>query len=422
MDVDKQLAKHFDTLIRGFGSPSPEGVSVNNPGSVLDPATQAKLAQARAADTAAVNASRAQIATPEIAPTAQAKPGFGVRMASALNPNMGTLAKGAAKIGKGGLALAPVMGAISAMASSPQEVNNNIPAGQENSLGGRLWGNVLNFLDKTGAAASFGIAPRIGRVLAGGSFLEPDAKPAALAAPAPAATVATNGAPAEVAPAAVEPTAPAGQDAVTQAILAAINPKLPSGSAATTLVDPRTEQSGGYIEGPNGRVELPSGPVTTFGVRRPRLADNLDASIERNQARADQATRVESAKLGVSLIGAGKRSAEEMVAHGKLQAGAAWLKVHPNDYGGYAAILAGKDPRESVGTIAGATGSTGLVTRDNKVVMLDNNGNAVEKTVYRTPMQADVDKMVKNKADPTHKASFISHFGPDAYKTLIEKR
>lgn len=427
-------AAYFDDLFNktiGKTMPNPA------PASTLDAATQAKLAQARAADSAAVEAARTSAAMNAEAPAAR---GLGVRAAGAigkLNPAITArgVVGGATKFGRAGLAIAPALGLLSAASDSKEDVAKfgDTIGLDNNTFGGRVGANVVNFLRRTGDAATFGVASRVGRVLTGGNFFDEEPAAATPAAAAPAA----QAAPGVVASGTLQdPNAPndlTGNDGVDtrdygisgtveNAIRSALtyNPPPPPG-ARYTRVGP-SEQSGGYIEGPNGRVEMPSGTVQRFSVRRPRLADNIDYAIERKASREDQNTRIEGAKLGVALIGAGKKGAEERIASAKLAVAAEYLRKNPTDFGGYAAILAGKDPKESIGTIAGVTGNTSIVTRNGRAITTDANGNVVEKNVYRSPTQADIDKMTKNKNDPTHKASFLAHFGPDAYKTHIEKK
>lgn len=448
MDLSPQ---YFDDLISRNFNPQGPVTPQAAPASTLDAATQARLAQARAMDTAAVNASRAQVAAPSVAPTAQASGGFGARVASTLNPNMGTLAKGAGRIGKAGLALAPLFGLISAAATSTDDVNKNIPANGEGTFGGRILGNAVNFLGKTGDAASFGVASRIGRVLNGGSFFEP-AAPAAAAAPV--APVAPSAPAVSAAPAAHTGSMDESDDFISQAMHSAgISPQqgqtdnpvmrsikgamdyqpMPGAYGGRPSVVSSQPYGGGYIQrtgGPEGageRVDLPSGTTTT--VRRnpyDAWSNFYNTQQERNASREDQRIRIEGAKTAVGLIGAGKRSADEMIARAKLSAFQQHLATNPNDIDGAIAVLSGKPSKEIVGTVTSPTGATTAIQRGvngkHTGITVNPNGTLVEQPVYSAPPQSHVDEMLKNKTSAAHKSSFIARYGQDAYKTYIEKK
>jgi hypothetical protein len=424
---------YFDNMFRQTFGANP---AVEAPGaSGLDEMTRARLAAARAADSASVRTAAVQAAAPEVAPTVSSNAsramGFGTRAAKAagsmLNPNI--TAAGASRFAKGGLALAPIFGLLSAGTDSKDEVRNFADSIGLNydSFGGRVGANTLNFLRKTGDAATFGAAGRLGRVLAGGSFFDEDpAKAAAPARPTGSGPMGLESGESVVSPAASPQQAAPDeqqQDPVAAALSGAMQFRPPQAPQPTVTARGPVEEYGGSITLPDGsKVDLPSGTSQRFGIRRPRLADNIDYAVERNAARADQNARVESAKLGVSMLMAGKRTAEEHIALGKLTAAKQWLNDHPSDYGGYAAILSGKDPKEVVGTIASPTGSTAAVSRDGKVVTFDVQGNPVEKTIYRAPTETEIAAMRANKTNASYKASFLKHFGPDAYKTHIENR
>lgn len=431
------LTAALDDLVKNYvggQGPSAPGATPNNPGGGLDAATRARLAQARAADAAAVQAARgapvAGAAPPAgAAPAAAATPpkaGFGARAASVLNPSMGGLAKAGGVLGKATLAVAPAMGLISAAADSEENVSNFAGSmGLDyNTFGGRLGANTLNFLRKTGDAATFGIAGRLGRVLAGGSFFEDDA-PAQAASADPAATMQAETV-SDLGPNDIRvPLVDFGKYTVAGAADSQ-SPPVEDGQPADTSVVRRAigrpEAYGGYIEGPNGRIELPSGTVQRFGVRRRTLAENIDAARAKHSARADAELGIKAAEAGARLKSAGKSSAEEEIARAKISAANAYIKANPTDYGGYVAILAGKDPKESQGTIASPTGSTSLVQRDNTVVTTDAQGNVVRRPIFRQPTEGEVSKMKANMKDPTYKAAFLRNFGPEAYKTYIESR
>lgn len=423
--MDQFSPEYFDDIIkRGFG----QSAGVQAPASTLDAATQARLAAARAADTASVTTAQTHALAPEAGPAAAPKAGgFGARAATALNPNMGTLLKGAKGLGKASLALAPVIGAIDAATDSKDQVRDfGASVGMDTaSAGGRIGANVLNFLNKTGNAATFGVAGRVGRVLAGGSFFDDaSASPAASApAAAPASVVAAAPAVAE-APAAEQEQQ---MDPLTSAAMAALNyrpmPAAGGAQSGTTSVQP---YGGGYIQREGGeRVELPSGTTTTTRTARPSLANYIDTQVERNAAREDQRVKLEGVKAATGLIGAGKRGADELLARGKIAAATEYLRQNPGDLDGYVALLSGKPSKEVVGTVTSPTGSTSVVERraggQHKAITVDEKGNMVEKPIYRTPSGDEVDLMRKNKASAAHKDSFARHFGPDAYKTYIEK-
>lgn len=419
--MDAFSPEYFDGLIkRNF---VPGGSMGAKPASTLDAATQARLAAARAADTASVTAAQTQAIAPEAGPAAAPKAGFGARVAGALNPNMGSLAKGGAKLAKGGLALAPAVGLLSATTDSKDSVRQFTDSLGLNydSFGGRLGGNVLNFLNKTGDAATFGMASRIGRVMSGGSFFD-DAAPAA-AAPAAAPTVAAAPAPA-AAESAPQQESEQAVDPLTHAALSALNytPMPAAGARTSTNVSP---YSGGYIQREGGeRVELPSGTVTTTRTQRPTLANYIDTQVERNASREDQRVKLEGVKAATGLIGAGKRGAEEMLARSKIAAASEYLRKNPGDLDGYVALLSGKPSKEIVGTVTSPTGSTAAIERSGsgkKAVTYDQSGNMVEKPIYRTPSAGEVELMKANKTSAAHKDSFARHFGPDAYKTYVDK-
>src|SRR6266850_2132193 len=113
-------------------------------------------------------------------------PGIIARTAGKL-PGLG------ARIARGGLALAPVAGALGAATDSQADVKElaDTTGLDYNSFGGRIGANAVNFLKQTGNAATFGAAGALGRgianVLGGESFFSPYRAPAAAAAPAGAA-------------------------------------------------------------------------------------------------------------------------------------------------------------------------------------------------------------------------------------------
>lgn len=110
----------------------------------------------------------------------------------------GKLAVGAAK---GGLALAPVMGAYQAVKDTDENVRKMADSTglDYDTDSGRAGANVVNFLEKTGNAATFGLAGALGRGIAnkinGESFFGPHSSTPSPAA-APAAPAAAPAAPA----------------------------------------------------------------------------------------------------------------------------------------------------------------------------------------------------------------------------------
>jgi hypothetical protein len=111
-------------------------------------------------------------------------------------------------LGKGALALAPLVGAVETANSTPEE-----DAAFANSVGaegpvGRGLASAARFLNNTGNAATFGLAGKLGRgvanVAGGGNFF--DADPAAAKPVIPAAANELSAAPATAAPAAVLPS------------------------------------------------------------------------------------------------------------------------------------------------------------------------------------------------------------------------
>lgn len=105
-------------------------------------------------------------------------PGIIARTAGKL-PGLG------ARFVRGGLALAPVAGALGAATDTQENVNElaNTTGLDYNSFAGRVGANAVNFLKQTGNAATFGGAGALGRgianVLGGESFFSPYKAPAA---------------------------------------------------------------------------------------------------------------------------------------------------------------------------------------------------------------------------------------------------
>jgi hypothetical protein len=440
MAYETEFASALDQKVKDYIAASQQGV---------DPGTRARMAQASAADAAAVEAAR----VPPGGAPAQGipKPGLGARLKSfgkavitpgTYNPSMGTIAKGAWGLGKANAAIAPLMGGIMAAADSQDTVKrvatmtDNPLTGQPldyNSFFGRLGANAINFLQRTGQAATFGIASRdrMERVMSGGNFFADDPPPAA-PVPAdmqpdgsrrgtlgePAAPAASNTVPGTVHPTdgspVMEMMRAAGLD--TRGSVIDESP----GDVRTALGKP--EAYGGYIEGPNGRIELPSGTVQRFGVRRRTVGDSFNESLAERRAMAKTKLNIEAVEAGARLKSAGKSSAEEEIARAKINAAQAYIRANPTDIGGYISILSGKDPKETQGTIASPTGSTSLVNRDNTVTTTDAQGNVVKRPIFRQPTEGEISTMKANAKDPTYKAAFLRNFGPEAYKTHIERR
>lgn len=106
-------------------------------------------------------------------------PGGGTAAPAAAPPSVPSRVGRVARAGvRGGIALAPVVGAFNALDTPQEEVNRNVPAGMEGTTMGNVIGHGIDFLGKTGDAATFGLAGRVGRMAAGGSFFdEPSAAP-----------------------------------------------------------------------------------------------------------------------------------------------------------------------------------------------------------------------------------------------------
>lgn len=413
MAYEEELKRAFDEKWRG----------VLNAG--VDEATQARIMQQRAADRAA-----AQAATTAAAPASGAappKPGFGARLKGAAkalvtpstyNPSMGQLGKAGAKLGKVGLVAAPVFGALDAAADDSAtvrrvaEMTDNPFTGNPldyNSFGGRLGANTLNFLRKTGDEATFGLAGRVGRVLSGGNFFEDDA-PAAMASSAPA-RAGGAGVPAgdfDVAP-----------DEALQAPAFPVAAPQAGGIRSRVALGP-VEEFGGYIEGPNGRVNLSSGTRQRFGVRRGNLADNVDAARERWVAREDEKIGIQGIEAMTRLKSAGRSSAEETIAKAKLAAADAYIKANPTDIGGYVSILSGKDPREVTTVLPNATGQSTAIDRFGRTITPSAGGGAVRGTVWDNPPPNIVEALRKNRDSPAHRAEFLRRFGPENYAAALK--
>ncbi len=292
------------------------------------------------------------------------------------------------RVARGGLAFAPVAGAAMAAADSQENVAKvaNDTGLDYNSFLGRIGANTINFLQKTGNAATLGgagaIGSKVARLMGGESFFEPYAG-APQTTPASTPTVPSG------------PGAAPGYQAEVRAVDNALEaPRYAPGQEPTTTLnagdfegrprDWRTPASGtGAVFRPSTgeviNVDSRGSGATGTGFYAPgRTANGLPniggfygATARLRNIAQDNASTIARGKLAVEMAGKGATAAHAAAQAeqlGLLSAAArAHLATHPGDYAGAAAVATGRPiPKDNFSVPFPPLDEKGPVTRLNR--------------------------------------------------------
>jgi hypothetical protein len=275
-------------------------------------------------------------------------PGIIARTAGKL-PGLG------ARIARGGLALAPVAGALGAATDTQADVKEvaDTTGLDYNSFGGRIGANVVNFLKQTGNAATLGGAGALGRgvanVMGGESFFEPYKAPAATvpgapvqaAVPESVLTPTTPSAPLNT-PEALPPVAPFTREDIlgSRVPVSGTGAALNTRTGAVMNFDTRVPGAGAVS------TTAPVMPMGAGGRRLPDIGGFYAGAAHLRNIAQDNANRLAAEKIRLEFGGKAATAAKDYATAGnetvRTQAAIQHLADNPGDYAGAAAIASGR--------------------------------------------------------------------------------